>query len=299
MAVFVSLAVLVAIGVTLALRYNTFPVLNPSGAVGVQQRDLLLFTVGLMLLVIVPVFAMLGIFAWKYRAGGRSTARYTPEWSTHRGLETLWWGVPIVLISILAVVTWRSSHELDPSKSLSTSQPPLKVQVVALQWKWLFIYPDYGVASVNRLDIPTDTPVEFSITSDAPMNSFWIPSLGGQIYAMAGMHTSLNLVANKVGIYDGLSANISGKDFEKMKFKTFAQSRDSFEQQMHRLTKSGTRLDDALYLDLARPSTVDTQLSYGTVEHDLFARIVSRYSIDMPTSHSAAHQPVTAPVHAH
>jgi cytochrome o ubiquinol oxidase subunit 2 len=190
-----------AAGVLLALVAMSFivaflsklkiPVLEPAGPIGRKERNLIIEAFLLSMIVVIPVYVMLVGFAWKYRAGNKK-AKYRPDMEGSPILETIWWGIPIIIISILAVVTFKSSHDLDPFKSLDSKKTPMTVQAVALQWRWLFIYPQQNVASINYVKLPKDTPVEFQITADAPMNSFWIPQLGGQIYAMSGMATQLH-----------------------------------------------------------------------------------------------------------
>lgn len=275
-AVFI-LAALVGGGIYVLSQTYLFPVLQPSGSIAQQQRDLLAFSFWLMLTVVVPVFAMLFYFAWRYRANNEK--KYTPTWDGNRLLETLWWGIPGVLIGVLAVITLQSSHSLDPYKPLAHSRPPFKVQVVALQWKWLFLYPDQKVASVNELRIPVGRPVEFTLTSDAPMNSFWIPSLGGQIYAMAGMQTTLHLIADAVGDYAGLSANISGTYFERMKFQTIVREESETLRSLTEHRAHMTRLDNSAYLTLAQPAIVEAPQYYRVDDETLFSRIVNVYSV--------------------
>lgn len=203
-------------------------VLNPEGLIGQKQRDLLIFATLLSMIVIVPVFVMTGLIAWRYRASN-TKATYSPDWDHSRLFETIWWGVPIAIILVLGVVTWKSSHDLDPYRALDSDVKPLRVQVIAMQWKWLFIYPEQEIASVNYLQIPEKTPINFEITADAPMNAFWIPKLGSQVYAMNGMTTKLHLIANNQGTYRGSSANISGEGFADMVFSTVATSKDDFD----------------------------------------------------------------------
>src|SRR4051812_406278 len=167
-------------GASFFFQHYNVDVLNPQGDIARQQRNLIAFTTALGMTVVVPVFIMLGLFAWKFREGNHK-AKYRPEWDGNTWLEVIWWGIPILIILILSVVTWRTSHDLDPYKALDSKVKPVEVQVVALQWKWLFIYPEQKIASVNLLQIPEKTPINFTITSDAPMNSFWIPSLGSQV----------------------------------------------------------------------------------------------------------------------
>ncbi len=173
------------------------PVLMPSGQIASSERDLIVFTILLATIVVVPVFILLGVFAWKYREG--NNAKYKPEADKNSVLEVIWWGIPIIIIVVLSVVTWISSHSLDPYRAIQSDNKTLEVQVVALQWKWLFIYPEQGIATVNDLTIPVDTPVHFSLSADAPMSAFWVPDLGSQIYSMNGMTSQLHLIADREG----------------------------------------------------------------------------------------------------
>jgi cytochrome o ubiquinol oxidase subunit 2 len=214
----VTLAGLVALFAVLMNGHN-IAVLDPAGIIGSKQKELILFTTLLGVFVVIPVLVLLFGVAWKYREGN-TNARYTPNVGGNRKLEILWWGIPAIIILVLSIVTWKSSHELDPYKELSGTKEHMMVQVISLQWKWLFIYPDLGIASINYLPFPDQTPMHFQITSDAPMNSFWIPNLGGQVYAMSGMSTELHLQADNPGIYRGSSANISGAGFAHMNFNS-------------------------------------------------------------------------------
>jgi len=188
---------LLSLGVVLLvagyLHGHSIAVLNPQGFIANKERGLIVTITLLMLIVVIPVFALTFAIAWKYREGN-TAARYSPEWDHNRWVEAVWWAVPLVLITVISMISWSSSHELDPFRPLRSANPPITIQVVALQWKWLFIYPDQNIATVNFVQFPANTPVDFQITSDAPMNSFWIPQLGGQIYAMAGMSTQLHLM---------------------------------------------------------------------------------------------------------
>lgn len=257
-------------------------VLNPKGIIADQQKSLIVFTVLLSLVVVVPVFILLFVISWKYREGN-TKAKYTPDNDHNTALEIVWWGIPIAIILLLSVITWKTSHELDPYKALESDTKPLTIQVVALQWKWLFIYPEQGIASVNLLPFPEKTPLNFLITSDAPMNSFWIPSLGGQVYAMSGMTTKLHLMADSVGTYKGSSANISGEGFAKMKFDANSLSRDDFDAWVSKAKSSGNMLSDKTYATLAAPSTVDSPSAYTLQSKDLFTNILMKYMT--PTSH--------------
>ncbi|MDP5057609.1 MAG: ubiquinol oxidase subunit II [Marinomonas hwangdonensis] len=195
-------------------------VLDPKGQIGIEQKQLIIVATLLMLIVVIPVIVMTLYFAWKYREGRDEI--YEPKWSHSTKIETIVWSVPIVIVIILAVITWKSTHALDPYKPLEHEKDHINVQVVSMNWKWLFIYPDLGIASVNELRFPANVPVAFQITSEGTMNSFFIPQLGSQIYSMAAMVTRLHLIANEPGTYAGISANYSGGGFSGMKFDAVA-----------------------------------------------------------------------------
>lgn len=195
-------------------------VLDPKGQVGIEEKQLIIVATLLMLLVVIPVIFMTLYFAWKYREGRDEI--YEPKWSHSTKIETIVWSVPIVIVIILAVITWKSTHALDPYKPLEHEKEHINVQVISMNWKWLFVYPDLGIASVNELRFPANVPVAFTISSEGTMNSFFIPQLGSQIYSMAGMVTKLHLIANEPGTFDGISANYSGAGFTGMKFKAIA-----------------------------------------------------------------------------
>lgn len=224
--------------------------MNASGDVAVQQGRLIVVATMLMLLIIIPVIACTILFAWRYRASNKAT--YAPDWNHSTLLELLIWGAPLLIIIALGLVTWISTHTLDPYRPLqridakrpvAAGTVPLTVEVVALDWKWLFIYPELGIASVNELATPIDVPVQFRITASSVMNSFFIPALAGQIYAMPGMQTSLNAVLNKPGVYDGFSANYSGAGFSDMRFKLHGMSRAEFDQWVKTTKAGGGSLD--------------------------------------------------------
>jgi cytochrome o ubiquinol oxidase subunit 2 len=272
-------ALLVAGVVTMAVlffRSVDVPVFDPKGQIADRQRDLIIFTLILSAVVVIPVFTLLGIFAWKFREGSKN-ATYRPNWDNNRLLETIWWGIPCVIILVLGVVTWQTSHELDPYKSLTSNVKPVNIQVVALQWKWLFIYPDQHVASVNLLELPEKTPINFKVTADAPMNSFWIPSLGGQVYAMSGMSTQLHLMADTTGDYKGSSANISGKGFSDMAFTAYSVTKSDFDAWVHKTRKTGAALDKTAYDTLAQPAVEAKPLYYNLEDANLYNEIIMKY----------------------
>lgn len=272
-------AIVLAVIITLCVMYFshvTIDVLQPKGTIAAQQRDLLLFTLGLSVVVVVPVFVMLWLFAWKYREGNHK-ARYMPDWQENKWLELLWWGIPCAIIGILGTIAWQSSHSLDPFRALDSKVKPLHVQVVALQWKWLFIYPDYGIATTNDLRMPVNVPVNFEITSDAPMNSFWIPSLGGQVYAMSGMSTQLHLMANTAGTYKGSSVNISGKGYADMAFSTQAVTQNDFDAWVRTVKTTGGQLDQGRYDQLAQPASETAPRYFALADQELYDSVIMKY----------------------
>ncbi|WP_461168469.1 ubiquinol oxidase subunit II [Uliginosibacterium sediminicola] len=252
-------------------------ILDPKGQVAAEEKSLIITATLLMLLVVIPVIVMTLVFAWKYRASN-TAAEYQPKWSHSNKIEAVVWIVPIIIVCCLAVVTWKTTHKLDPYRPLDSDKPPIKVQVVALNWKWLFIYPDLGIATVNELAFPKDTPVNFRITSDVAMNSFFIPQLGGQIYAMAGMETKLHLIANEAGSYNGISANYSGAGFSGMKFQAIATPTEAeFDAWVKKARASGNTLDADAYLALAAPSENNPPIYYSVGEPRLFDAVLHKY----------------------
>lgn len=282
-AIVVVIAALVALGYRL-VHGVTFDVLQPTGVIGLKERNLLLFTLGLSLIVVVPVFTMLAVFAWKYHESN-TEATYKPNWTKNTTLETIWWGIPIVIIAILSLVTFITSHTLDPYKPIASNNRTIEVQVVALQWKWLFIYPDYGIATVNELPIAVNTPIHFSLTGDAPMNGFWIPSLGTQIYAMNGMQSELNLMANKVGVYKGHATNINGKGYADMNFTVKALSSGDFDTWQKSAHDSPDQLTKATYDKLAEPNTMGVR-TLLLADRTLYDTIMMKYMTKQTTKNN-------------
>jgi len=233
-------------------------------------------TVLLGMIVIVPVYIMTFAIAWRYREGNKK-AKYSPELSGNLWAELLWWGIPLAIIGTLSFITWQSSHALDPRRPLTAAAKPLNVEVIALDWKWLFIYPAQDVASINWLELPVNTPVNFDITADAPMNSFWIPQLGSQIYAMPGMSSQLHLIADKTGDYSGSSANLSGDGFAGMRFTAEAASDQKFNDWVRLAKRSPQRLDMSTYAQLARPSKNDPVVTYSSADSDLYNKVLLKY----------------------
>lgn len=259
------------------LHTQNVEILNPKGPIAQQERNLMYFALALSLFVVVPVFSMTIFFAWKYRETN-TRAVYKPEWDRNIYAETLWWGIPTLLILILSIVAWNSSHTLDPYRPLVSKNAAITIQVVALDWKWLFIYPQQNIATVNYVEFPNQTPINFEITSDAPMNSFWIPQLAGQIYAMPGMSTELHLMAYGNGTYRGSSANISGVGFAGMHFVVRSTSQPNFQKWVNNVYLSDHILNSNTFNDLMRPTVNNPVTYYAVDQQNLYTSAVQRYS---------------------
>jgi len=265
-------------------------VLNPMGIISLQEKNLIIFAFHLMLIVIIPVMLMIIFFSYKYRASN-TKAKYTPNWCHSTLLEIVWWGIPTILIIILAIVTWKTTHELDPYRPLTEHQAkPIEIQVIALDWKWLFIYPEYNIATVNFIQFPIDTPLNFKITADAPMNSFAIPQLGGQIYAMQGMETQIHLIANKEGEFSGYSANYSGHGFSGMNFIAKATSKEEFEKWVEYVKTEGINLTQDVYDATLFPQTKNEPVQvFSDVENGLYRGVIDKFMMSHD-SHNNHHK---------
>jgi len=276
--IFIALLPVVVLIALLVFYLHSHPVavLSPVGEISRKQRNLFVFALALSAIVVLPVFFLTIWIAVKYREGNKK-AKYTPDWDRSKLFESIWWGVPMAIILVLSIVTWNSSHSLDPYKPIASSNKTMTVEVVSLDWKWLFIYPSQDVASVNQVEMPVNTPVRFVLTSDTVMNSFWVPRLGGQIYAMPGMTTQLNLIADKTGSYYGSSANISGAGFAGMNFKAVAVSKTDFNGWLANVKSSPKLLDQTSYPTLAKPSSYEPVSYYSEVDEGLFGDIVNGY----------------------
>jgi cytochrome o ubiquinol oxidase subunit 2 len=275
LAFFAFLAVWIILLFLVYWNIDKIAVLNPKGIIGLKQRDLMAVSTALMLIVVIPVFVLTIYICWVYRASNPN-ANYTPDWNHSLLAEAVWWGLPFTIVLLLSILTWKSTHELDPYKPIKSDIKPLVIQVVALQWKWLFIYPEQNIATVNFIQFPQKTPITFEITADAPMNSFWIPELGGQIYAMPGMKTQLNLIADEIGRFRGSSANISGKGFSGMVFIAESSSSADFDQWVQSVRHSPNQLDMHEYQNLVKPSEYDPVTVYSLQQKDLFEQIVMK-----------------------
>ncbi len=259
-------------------------VMSPSGDIAAQQADLIVWATILMLIIVVPVIALTFWFAWRYRESNRE-ATYKPDWDHSTHLELVIWAAPLAIIIALGAMTWVSTHQLDPYRPLSRideGQPipegaePLVVEVVAMDWKWLFFYPEYDIAVVNELAAPLDRPITFKITATTMMNSFYIPALAGQIYAMGGMETKLHAVINEPGVFDGFSANYSGAGFNGMRFKFHGMSDSDFEQWLATVKRDGEALTRPVYKALEKPSEYDPVRYYSGVMPGLYEAILNR-----------------------
>jgi cytochrome o ubiquinol oxidase subunit 2 len=259
-------------------------VLDPAGDIALQQRDIIYISTALMLLIIVPVIVLIIVFAWRYRASNKD-ATYDPHFDHSTSLELVIWAAPLLIIICLGALTWWSTHLLDPfrpvnriaaGKPVDPKAKPLVIQVVSLDWKWLFIYPEQGVATVNELVLPVDRPVRFDLTSSNMMNTFYAPTLAGMIYTMPGMRSTMHAVLNKPGTFEGYSANYSGAGFSDMRFKLYGVNRAEFQGWVTRLKGGGGALDTARYLALERPSEKVPALYFSGADPKLFDRVVRR-----------------------
>lgn len=281
-----ELAALLLISIAVSLFLLLYPysinsdVLNAKGIIALKERDLMYISILLMLIVVIPVFILTLAICYKFRASNKK-AEYSPEWDHDVLAESIWWGFPFAIVIFLSIVTLISTFELDPYRPLKSSEKPIRIQVVALQWKWLFLYPDEKVAAVNFFQFPEGTPLDFEITADAPMNSFWIPQLGGQIYAMPGMRTRLHLSADEPGEYRGSSANLSGTGFAGMTFIAKAGSHAEYKEWLDSIKNSNQTLDKDTYNALVNPSEYNPVALFSLKDDKLFDQILMKYMMTM------------------
>ncbi|MAX32689.1 MAG: ubiquinol oxidase subunit II [Halomonadaceae bacterium] len=274
------LSPLVLVSLALLLTGCDSALMDPKGQVGEEQRTLILTAFGLMQIVVIPVIVMTIAFAWRYRRGNKN-ATYSPDWHHSNKVEAVVWFVPCVIIAFLAVLTWYTSHSLDPHKPLDVEeggQEPMVIEAVSLDWKWLFIYPEQGIATVNELAFPVDTPVRFRVSSGSVMNSFFIPRLGSQIYGMAGMDNDVNLIADEQGVYPGRSTNYSGAGFSDMTFDAHVGSQQDFEAWVSKVRESSESLtfpDE--YYELAAPSENNEIQYFSEVSPALYESIIKSF----------------------
>lgn len=267
-------------------------VLDPKGPIASGQKDLIVISSILTGIILVPVLALTAFIVFRYRDKPNNHAAYRPNWSHSTTLEVIWWVIPMAIIAILAVYTVKGTYALDPSKPIESNNDPIVIQATSLDWKWLFQYPEQGIATVNYLYIPEDVPIRFELTSDAPMNSFWIPQLGGQMYTMSGHATLLYLQADESGTYYGSGAGFSGEHFADMKFNVHAVSEEKFETWVDEVQKSSPALTKEGYEGLAQPGTTG-QLSFSSFPDGLFQSIVTKYAADGVPTHGSHGAPIT------
>lgn len=273
------LAIFLAVGGggVLCLFLGNIVVLNPQGWVAEKQKDLILISTVLMLIIVIPVLLLIFGISLRYRSDN-TKAKYSPQFTHSIKAEVVWWSIPCVIVVILGAITWKASHLLDPFKPLNiTDVKPIRIQAVALRWKWLFIYPDQKIATVNFVQFPEKTPLNFEVTADAPMNSFWIPALGGQVYAMPGMRAKVHLIADGIGSYRGSSANISGKGFSGMYFVAKSTSAEDFENWVTSVKKTSQSLDMDEYKQLIAPTEYVPPAYYVLGQDGLFDSILMKY----------------------
>jgi cytochrome o ubiquinol oxidase subunit II len=259
------------------LHGNNVALFNPKGMIAQEQLNLMFITVGIMLLVAIPVLTLLYFTAWKYRETN-SRAKHDPNMRHGKLLDLSMWLVPSVLAVVLALIMWPATHKLEPNKSIAADAKPLTIQVVSMQWKWLFIYPEQNIATVNFVQIPEDTPVQFELTADkAPMSSFWIPNLGCMLYAMTGHTNRLNLIADTPGDYPGSSAEINGAGFAGMKFTARASSQADFDNWVQDVKDGPNVLDATEYDKLLKPSEDNPAAFYSATETGLYDKVLKKY----------------------
>ena len=271
-------------------------ILDPQGPIAAADKTILIDSIAIMLAIVVPTIVAIFVFAWYFR---RSNVRafYWPDWEYSGRLELVVWSIPALTIILLGGVAWIGSHQLDPARPVEGTGQGITIQAVSLDWKWLFIYPDHGVAAVNQLVIPAGTPVEFQLTSATVMNSFFVPQLGSQIYTMGGMTTHLNLLADKPGEYPGFSANYSGDGFSEMRFVVKSVPTADFNAWLEQARATGSALDEAGYAELTKPSKAVPPTTYRSVGPNLFEHIIEQ-TVAGPGKAGAAGGASSPPRHA-
>lgn len=287
-----TIVALVILGYSLVHNVS-FPVLQPAGQVARHESWLMIFTFSLMMVVVIPVFCLLAFFAWRYRAGNQKKVKYTPEWSGNRTLEIIWWSIPILIIATLGTISVITAHTLDPYQPIKSPNKTINVQVVALEWKWLFIYPDLGIATVNELPIPVNTPIHFELSADAPMSAFWIPTLGSMIYTMNGMSSQLNLMADETGTFPGYNTNINGAGYSEMTFNVYSQSAQDFKSWVTSTQASKNMMDVPTLQEISKPGLMKEK-AYMLMDNKLYDKVVMKYMKGMmPDSNSTSNNDST------
>ena len=271
------------------LRGHTVAVLQPRGYIALQERHVMMIAILLMIIVVIPVFILAFHVATTYHTKN-SKAAYEPDWDHNTRLQVAVWGIPFLVICALAYLTWGYAHKLDPHQAIASSEKQMTIQVVALRWKWIFIYPEQGIATENYVVFPEKTPVQFELTAyEAPMNSFWIPQLGGQIYAMSGMATQTHLIADGIGEYQGSTSEISGAGFADMRFKAHSVTQKDFDAWVASVKQSPTKLTMDKVKQLAKPSADHNTVSYSSTDDNLYTTIVMQYMAQPSPKTSSSH----------
>ncbi len=278
--IFITLILLcVAVfGTMFLLHGKNIAVLNPKGLIASKEKGLIITVCLLISIVVVPLFFLTIFTAYKYREGNDG-ANYSPEWDSDPLLEIIWWAIPAAIILVLSLIVWHTSSTLNYYKPIKSKVPPITIQVISLDWKWLFIYPKEKVASVNFIEIPQNTPIDFELTSDTVMNAFWIPNLAGQIMTMPGMETKIHILAYNKGTYYGVSSNISGSGFAGMRFAVQVSSLKNFNKWIESANRSSNILTMTSYKKLAKPSSYNHKKIYSLKDTGLFNAIVENYMV--------------------
>lgn len=258
---------------------DQYLVLDPKGPIASAQKDLILITTLICAIIAIPVMVITAVIVWRYRERPNNKAKYAPNWEHSTKLETIWWGIPIIAIAILAVITVNYTYKLEPSTAIASEKEPIEIQVTSLDWKWLFTYPEQNIATVNYVKMPVDTPVRFKLTSDMAMNSFWIPNLGGQLYTMSGMAMTLYLLADEEGSYYGSGANFSGEHFAQMTFTTDVTSQEEFDSWVQDVKNNEVALTNEGVAQLKEKGTAEVAM-YSSFPENVFYDIMSQYVED-------------------
>jgi cytochrome o ubiquinol oxidase subunit 2 len=272
----------------------TIGILGPQGPIGAAEKSILIDSIAIMLAIVVPTIVAIFGFAWWFRASN-ARALHLPNWAYSGRIELVVWAIPALVVMLLGGVAWIGSHELDPAKPIASSQPPLEIQVVSLDWKWLFLYPDQKIATVNTLTLPVGVPVHFSLTSASVMNAFFIPQLGSMIYTMNGMTTQLNLIADAPGTYHGLSSHFSGDGFPGMHFDVHAVPAEEFSSWIENTRATGPTLDAASYTALSKQTLDVSPFTYRAASPELFQQIATQALPPGPGPQSGRPNPNVSP----
>lgn len=258
------------------IRNGNVQILNPQGYIAQRESDVIIATILIALCIGIPVIIATLFIAFRYSENAPEH-EYSPTWHADRRINAIWWIAPSIIIFFWAILGWQTAHELDPYTPIPSNNQAVQIQVVALQWKWLFLYPQQHIATINYIEFPVNTPVHFELTADAPYNSFWIPSLGSQIYAMDAMQTQLNLEAAHTGIYPGQSAEMSGNGFAGMQFQAKVTSQASYNKWIASIQQSSKNFTTTTYRSVEKPSSYTPQASYNLVDTDLFNQVILKY----------------------